>query len=392
MRVIVAPDSFKGSLSAGEAARAMGRGVMQAWPGAEIVLLPLADGGEGTLEALVTATGGKQITRRVTGPLGEPIEAAFGLLGRDGHTAIVEMAQAAGLSLVPPEQRDPRVTTTYGVGELIRAAWETGAREIIVGLGGSATNDGGAGAMQALGVRFLDAQGHDLAPGGVALARLARIDASGLIFPQDHVSVVAATDVRSPLIGPEGASMVFGPQKGADAASVTELDAALSHYAHILRRDLGRDVAMMAGAGAAGGLGASLAAFLNAEFRSGIDVVLDAVNFERQAADADWILTGEGRLDHQTLSGKTISGLLSRSRALKIPVLAFGGSIEASALETLCRQGLVDAVPMVSGTVTLDMALAEPARVLEETVARAFQKIGEGPQEYGFSPSFPPLP
>jgi glycerate kinase len=373
MRVIVAPDSFKGSLSAAEAARAMGRGVMQAWPAAEIVLLPLADGGEGTLEALVSATGGQRITRRVTGPLGEPIKAAFGLLGTEGHTAIVEMAQAAGLGLVPPEQRDPRVTTTYGVGELIRPAWETGAREIIVGLGGSATNDGGAGAMQALGVRFLDAQGHDLAPGGVALARLARIDASGLIFPQDHVSVVAATDVRSPLIGLEGASMVFGPQKGADAATVQELDAALTHYAHILRRDLGRDVVMMPGAGAAGGLGASLAAFLNAEFRSGIDVVLDAVDFDRQAAGADWVLTGEGRLDHQTLSGKTISGLLSRCRILEIPVLAFGGSVEVSAVETLQQQGLVDAIPMVFGPVTLEMALTQPARVLEETVARALR-------------------
>ncbi len=375
MRIVIAPDSFKGSLSAPQAARAMAAGAARAWPGAAVILAPLADGGEGTLEALLSATGGRRMTRRVTGPLGEPVEAAFGLLGPDGRTAVVEMAQAAGLGLVPPDRRDPRRTTTYGVGELLLAAMEADVQSIIVGLGGSATNDGGAGAMQALGVRFLDARGQSLPPGGAALARLARVDTSDLAFPLGRVSVVAATDVRSPLVGPEGASAVFGPQKGAEAAVVAELDAALTHYATILRRDLGHDVAALPGAGAAGGLGAGLAVFLGAAFRPGIDVVLDAMDFENQARGADWVLTGEGRLDSQTLQGKAISGLLRRCRALGLPIIAFGGSVEADALAALRLQGLADAVPMVSGPVTLAEALAEPARVLEETVARALADL-----------------
>ncbi len=368
--MIVAPVSFKGTLSSSEAARAMAAGVRRAWPEAEVVEMPLADGGEGTAEALVAATRGRLVPCRVTGPLGRPVTASFGQTGPDEKAAVVEMAQAAGLGLVPPDQRDPRRTTTYGVGELLRAAAQAGVGKIIVGLGGSATNDGGAGAMAALGARFLDAGGRPLPPGGAALARLARVDLSAFDFPTDRIPVLAASDVRNPLTGPDGASAVYGPQKGADPAAVVELDAALAHYGDILRRDLGRDVAYLPGAGAAGGLGAALAAFLHADFQPGIDVVLDAMNFEAQARDADWVLTGEGCLDRQTLAGKAISGLLARCRALGIPVLAFGGSVEPEAMWALQSQGLTQAVSLVSASVTLAEALQAPAHTLEDAVAR----------------------
>ena len=374
MKYIVAPDSFKGTLSARAAAEAMAAGVRRVFPNAQIVLLPLADGGEGTAEALVTATGGHYAARRVTGPLGIPVQASFGLLGPDGRTAVVEMAQAAGLGLVPTDRRDPRVTTTFGVGELLRAAAETGAREIIVGLGGSATNDGGAGAMQALGALFLDASGHPLPPGGAALARLARIDLSSFDFPS-HINFIAASDVRNPLVGPDGASAIFGPQKGADALAVAELDCALTHYAEIVKRDLGRDIAQLPGAGAAGGLGAALAAFLNATFRSGIDIVLDAGDFDAQIRDADWVLTGEGRIDGQTLSGKTIAGVLARCQKFHVRAIAIGGTVEAGAADTLRVQGLWDVVSLVSDTVTPDEAMHEPARVLEEAVSRTVARL-----------------
>jgi glycerate kinase len=374
MKVIVAPDSFKGTLTAREAALAMAAGVRQAHPDAEIVLIPLADGGEGTMETLVVATGGETVTRTVMGPLGEPVQASFGLIGEGRRTAVIEMAQASGLGLVPVERRDPRVTTTYGVGELMRAAAQSGAHEILIGLGGSATNDGGAGAMQALGVRFLDTDGRELEHGGAALARLASIDLTGFDFPKERVLIRVASDVRNPLIGPEGASAVYGPQKGATPEMVLELDRALAKYAAVLKRDLGCDVADLPGAGAAGGLGAALAAFLGATSQSGIDVVMDTVDFESKARGAYWVLTGEGYLDSQTLSGKLIAGLLARCRTVGVPVMAFGGGVDRSAAATLVGQGLMDAVSLVSNDVTLEEALRDPARVLEEAVARTMRK------------------
>ena len=369
MKVVIAPDSFKGTLGAEAVAQAMAEGVRRVWPAAEIVLTPLADGGEGTAAALISGTSGHRITRRVTGPAGTPVDAVYGLLGPDRRRSVVEMAQAAGLHLAPEDRRDPRTATTYGVGELIRAALDDGVTEIIVGLGGSATNDGGAGAMQALGARFLDARGRVLPPGGAALIRLARIDLGSFDFPVGKVVVIAASDVRNPLIGPDGASAVYGPQKGADAAAVAELDAALERYAEAMRRDLGKDIACLPGAGAAGGLGAALAGFLNAAFRPGIDVVMDAAEFDRRAAGADFALTGEGRIDGQTLEGKLISGLLRRCRALGIPLIAIGGSVDESAVNALRAQGLRDAAALVSGGVTLTQAKSDPARYLADTVA-----------------------
>jgi len=377
MKILLAPDSFKGSLSAAQAAEAMAVGVRRARPDAEIVLLPLADGGEGTVEALVLATGGRRKTLRVRGPLGEPVEAMYGLLGPDGKTAVIEMAAAAGLPLVPPDRRDPRRTTTWGVGELLRRVAEAGVKRIIVGLGGSATNDGGAGALQALGVRFLDAGGQSLpAPlAGADLARLARIEAADLPALFAGVEIVIASDVTNLLLGPIGASAVYGPQKGADAAMVVELDAALTNYAAVLRRDLGKDVSGLPGAGAAGGMGAGLMALLDARMQSGIDLVLDAARFEAQAAGADWLLTGEGRIDAQTLHGKTIMGILGRCRPLGIPVVAFGGAVDDGAGEPLAAAGLRAAFPIISSPMSLEDAMRDAGALLTQAVARVVRLL-----------------
>ena len=354
----------------------MAAGVLRARSDAELSLLPLADGGEGTVEALVLATSGRHESLRVTGPLGEPVEAVWGRLGPDGNTAVIEMAAAAGLPLVPPDRRDPRRTTTYGAGELMRQAIHAGAKRIIVGLGGSATNDGGAGAMQALGVRFLDASGKPLPEPitGGDLASLARIDA-GCLAEFSGIEVVIASDVTNPLLGPNGASAVYGPQKGADPAIVAELDVALAQYAAVLRRDLGRSVADLPGAGAAGGMGAGLMAFLDAWMQSGIDLVLDAARFEERAAGADWLLTGEGRIDPQTLHGKTISGLLSRCRPLGLPVIAFGGAVEDAAAEQLAAAGLRAAFPIVSGPMSLEDAIRDGSALLTHAVARVVRLL-----------------
>jgi len=378
MKIILAPDSFKGSLTALEAADAMAAGIRRVCPETEIVLLPLADGGEGTVDALVAATGGHIQSARVTGPLGEPVDAHWGLLGPDGKTAVVEMAAAAGLMLVPTARRYPKHTTTYGIGELLLVAVQSGVREIIVGLGGSGTNDGGAGALQALGVRFLDAHGQDLPEKltGGDLTRLARIDISGLQFPVGSVKVTIASDVTNPLLGPNGASAIYGPQKGASAEDVLELDAALANYAAVIERDLNRDVAERPGAGAAGGLGAGLMSVLDARMQSGIDLVLDMAGFDEKLAGADWIWTGEGRIDAQTLHGKAISGVLRRCQAFGIPVLAFGGSVDADAADALAEAGLQSAFPIVSGPMGLEEAMRDGRRLLTETAARVMRLLG----------------
>jgi glycerate kinase len=279
--VVVAPDSFKGSLSAVEAAAAMERGVRAAWPDARVVKIPIADGGEGTVEAMVSATGGRYETRTVRGPLGRPVEARWGVLG-DGRTAVVEMAAASGLTLVPEGRRDPRVATTHGTGQLIRAALDAGFRHIVVGIGGSATNDGGSGMARALGVRFLDGRGHPLPEGGAALLRVDSIDLSGIDPRLAGTELLVACDVDNPLTGPQGASAVYGPQKGATPAVVLELDAALERYAEVARKATGRDVARLPGAGAAGGLGAGLLFFTPARLVPGVDLVLDSARLERR--------------------------------------------------------------------------------------------------------------
>lgn len=377
MKIILAPDSFKGSLTSTEAAEAMAAGVRRVWPEAEVVCLPLADGGESTAAALVLSTRGRLIHAAVTGPLGERVSAAYGLLGPDGTTAVVEMAAAAGLPLVPFHQRDPRSTTTYGVGELLRHAADSGAKKIIIGLGGSATNDGGAGAMQALGVRFLDAAGTSLSEPltGGDLSCLACVDLSHWDTRFREIEILIASDVTNPLLGPNGASAVYGPQKGADASIVVELDAVLARYAAILKRDLGTDTAELSGAGAAGGMGFGLMAFLKAHAQSGIDLVLDYARFEARAKDADWIFTGEGRIDAQTLQGKTISGVLRRALPLGVPMIAFGGSVDETAADALAAHGLRASFPIVSGPMSLEEAMRNGKQLLTQAVARVMRLL-----------------
>jgi glycerate 2-kinase len=315
VRILVAPDKFKGTMTAVRAASAIAAGWRRGDPGAEVEEVPLADGGEGTLDALVAAEGGTTREVRVTGPLGDPVEASFGLLPGSPPVGVVEMAGASGLGLVPPERRDPTTTTTRGTGDLLLAAVRAGARRVLVGVGGSATNDGGAGLAQALGVRLLDADDRDIGPGGAALLDLASIDASGMPAELDGVRVEVLTDVDNPLIGPDGASAVFGPQKGASEADVILLDRALTRFAEILRRDTGADVASLPGAGAAGGIGAALVAFVGATFRSGLEAVMEATDLRTRLAGAEVVVTGEGAFDAESLRGKVVGGVIREARA-----------------------------------------------------------------------------
>jgi glycerate kinase len=327
MRIVVAPNAFKGSLSALEAAEAIAEGVRVAARDVELVLVPIADGGDGTVDALVAGTRGERRTLRVRAPLGDPVDAEYGLID-DGSTAVIEMAKASGLALVPKEKRDPRISTTYGVGELLQHAYDAGARHFTVGIGGSATNDGGAGMAQALGYHLLDENGLELPPGGLALKRLARIHVGGVHANWKEAEVDVACDVTNPLTGPRGASAVYGPQKGATPEMVVELDAALHHFAEIIRRDLGVDVEQLPGAGAAGGLGAGLVAFVGARLQPGAEMVMEALHLDERLMGAQLVITGEGRLDSQTARfGKGPAAVARHARNAGIPVVAIGGSV-----------------------------------------------------------------
>jgi glycerate kinase len=324
VRILVAPDKFKGTLTAGDAAHAIAAGWRRAEPGAEICEVPLADGGEGTLDALLAATGGERREARVSGPTGEPVVARFGLVDGSSPLGIVEMALASGLSLVPPDRLDPTGSTSRGTGELMLAALRAGARRLLVTVGGSATTDAGAGVAQALGIRLLDTHGREVGPGGTALLDLDRVDVSGLAPEARGVDVTVLTDVDNPLVGPDGAAAVFGPQKGATPNDVTQLDRALARFADVVRRDTGVEVATMPGAGAAGGIGASLVVFLGATFRSGIDAVMEATGFADHLEDAHVVVTGEGTFDAASLRGKVVGAVLRdarRTHARRILVL-----------------------------------------------------------------------
>jgi glycerate kinase len=370
--IILAPDSFKESLTAQQVCVAMQAGLEQEFPDARYVHVPMADGGEGTVQSLVDATGGTLRRVRVTGPLGGAVEASFGILG-DGETAVIEMAAASGLELVPAADRDVRRATTYGTGEIISACLDQGARRLVLGLGGSATNDGGAGMAQALGAQLLDASGRPLPLGGAALANLARIDVSGLDPRLRDCAIEVASDVTNPLTGPTGASAVYGPQKGATPADVTELDAALEHYADIVHRDLGRSVGQVPGAGAAGGLGAGLLAFTQARISSGIDVVIRLTGLVGHVAQADLVLTGEGRMDGQTRYGKTPFGVASVARAAGTPVIGIAGSV-GEGVEEL--SDYFDAiVPVIGRVAPLSDVLAEAASNVERTCANVGRLI-----------------
>ena len=377
MKIVIAPDSFKESLSAAGVASALARGLRQALPTAEILECPLGDGGEGTLDAVLAATGGEVREVRVTGPLGEPVTARWGWLAEQ-RTAFVEMASASGLELVPKARRDVRVATSHGTGELLRAALDAGAERLVLAIGGSATNDGGAGVLQALGVRLLDGQGQALAPGGAALASLASLDLTDLHPRLAAVEVVIAADVDNPLCGSQGASQIFGPQKGASPEQVRELDAALAHFATVTAATLGRDVSEQPGAGAAGGVGFAALAFLQATFRPGIEVVAELVGLEEALQDADLAVTGEGRLDGQTLRGKTPAGVLRLAQRHGVPVVAVAGSL-GEGYDALYQQGLAAAFSLVPGPLSLEEALAQAEGLLERT-ARDIGRLWQAAQ------------
>ncbi len=367
MRVIVAPQEYKGTLTCEEAAAAIAEGVRRAVPDAEIETVPLPDGGPGTVRAIASVSGGERRTCRVQGPLGRPVEAEWASL--PGGTAVVEMAAASGLGLLADDERDARITTTHGVGELVREALASGARRLIIGLGGSATNDGGAGLATALGVRLLDASGDEIPPGGVALAKLARIDASGLDPRIAGANVIGASDVTNPLCGPEGASCVYGPQKGASPEAVRELDAALENYARVIERDLGVAVRDVTGAGAAGGLGAGIIAFLGAEIRPGVDVVAEVVGLRERLDGAGLVITGEGRLDGQTRYGKTVAGVARLASEVGVPVIVVPGALGPGWEWALSVTVAVEPVATVQASAL--PAPSEAAERLSETAARA---------------------
>jgi glycerate kinase len=377
MHIVVAPQALKGSLTAAQAGQAITVGIQTIYPQAEIRVIPMADGGEGTVQAFVTATGGKIVPQTVTGPLGQTVQAFYGIL-EDGKTAVIEMAACAGLPLLKPEQRDPRLTTTYGVGELIRAALDQGYRSFLIGIGGSATNDGGAGMAQALGAALLTDEGKPIARGGAALSTLASISLQQMDPRLQECSFDVACDVTNPLCGPEGASAIYGPQKGATPEIVKQLDAALSHYAAILQRDLHCSVAQQPGAGAAGGLGAGLMAFLHANLRPGAQILIEVLQLEKHIRQADLVITAEGQIDSQTMYGKTIAAIARLAKQYHVPVIALAGSLSPD-YHVVYDLG-IDAINVLpSGPMSLDAAMEQAASLLTQATERALRlvKIGQ---------------
>ncbi|WP_448118939.1 glycerate kinase [Pseudomonas serbica] len=364
MKIVIAPDSFKDSLSAQGVADAIALGLAEVWPHAQLIKCPMADGGEGTVESVLAACDGELRRTDVRGPLGETVNAAWGWLPHN-HTAIIEMAEASGLQLVPLDRRDACISSTFGTGELIRAALDAGAQRVILAIGGSATNDGGAGAMQALGVRLLDAQGQQLQPGGLALAQLARIDLTGIDPRLAEVRFDIAADVNNPLCGPHGASAIFGPQKGATPAQVEQLDRALGHFANHCANALAQDVRDEPGSGAAGGLGFAAKAFLGAQFMAGVGVVAELVGLAEAVVGADLVITGEGRFDAQTLRGKTPFGVARIAQEQGVAVIVIAGTL-GEGYQALYEHGIDAAFALTSGPMTLEQACTEAPRLLRE--------------------------
>ncbi len=364
--IVVAPDKFKGSLSALEVGRAIERGLNHVFADRHaIVIVPMADGGEGTVAAFVDS-GAIPVQRTVRGPLGAPVDA---LLACDGDVAILEMASASGLALLPPDACGARDASSYGTGELVRAALELGASRIVVGIGGSATNDGGAGMLTALGVRFLDGAGNELPPGGIHLAALRALDLSGLDPRLRNVALEVAADVDNPLCGPTGATAVFGPQKGASPEDIPRLDAALANFADIAARTVEHDYRNEPGAGAAGGLGFAFMAFLGAQLRPGVEIVAELRGLVEALRGAALCVSGEGRIDEQTLHGKTVAGVANISRRYAVPVIALGGTLEPDAEDRLFARGIT-CFPIIEKPMTLESALAGADTLVQHAAAR----------------------
>lgn len=368
MKIVIASDSFKGSLSSHEVAQAAMRGVKQVYPACEIVAVNVADGGEGTVEAVVEALGGEIVTITVSDPLGCPVSACYGLAG---NTAIIEMAAASGLTLLTAEERNPWLTSTYGTGEMILDAIRRGCREFFVGIGGSATNDAGTGMLQALGFRFYDVDEHEITNCcGGKLQDIARIDDSEVTAAVRQSRFIVACDVDTPFCGYEGAAYVFAPQKGADAEMVARLDTGMVSFAKVIVKTYGIDVTSMAGAGAAGGMGGGFYAFLNASLKRGVDMVLDAIDFDSIIRGADLVITGEGKIDYQTVKGKTAAGVLARAKAQDIPVVAIAGSVEKC--ESVEQMGFAGVYSILEEEVPLDVAMQPDfaAANIEKTVKK----------------------
>ena len=383
MKIVIAPDSFKGSVSSAAACEAIAEGIRRVIPEAKIVSIPMADGGEGTVDALVQSTGGQFRTLEVTGPLGEPVDAAYGILGTPESkdksktmTAVIEMSAAAGLTLVPKDRRNPLHTTTHGVGQLIRDALDQGCRDFIIGIGGSGTNDGGTGMAQALGVRFLDQNQSEITEPmtGSRMGRVDSIDITQLDSRIAESNFVVACDVQNPLLGPTGATRTYGPQKGADAKALEILENNMTHIITQIEKLVSKTIRDIPGTGAAGGIGSSLIAFTGAKLQSGIDIVLRYSRFAERAVGADLIITGEGRIDGQTIYGKTIAGVASAAQQLTIPVIALAGAIGPDAHKVL-DIGVSAYLPITSGPITLAQAILNTPANLANTAEQVIRII-----------------
>ncbi|MBY0062398.1 MULTISPECIES: glycerate kinase [Priestia] len=376
MKIVIAPDSFKESLTALHVCEAVEKGIRTHFPDAEISKVPMADGGEGTVQSLVDATGGQIIQAKVTGPLDKEVEAFYGILG-DGKTAVIEMAAASGLHHVPMDERNPLITTTRGTGELILKALDHKVKHIIIGIGGSATNDGGAGMAKALGAKLIDANGAEIKEGGGSLNQLAAIDLTNLDSRLAEVKVEVACDVDNPLTGETGASAVFGPQKGATPDMVKQLDRNLAHYAAVIEKEMDIHIQNVPGAGAAGGLGGGLLAFLSAELKPGVDIVIKATQLESYIKNADLVITGEGRIDGQTIYGKTPIGVAKTAKKHSVPVIAIAGSIGTGS-EAVYEHGISALFSVVPGAVDLSEALEKASENIERTAKNVASVIRLG--------------
>ncbi|SFF31520.1 glycerate kinase [Paenibacillus catalpae] len=376
MKFVIAPDSFKGSLSAAAAAAAIAQGIWRCVRDADMVKLPIADGGEGTLDSLLAAAGGQRVTISVSGPLGAHVSASYGLLER-GSVAVIEMAEASGLCLLTEEQRNPALTTTYGTGELIRHALDSGCRRFLLTVGGSATNDGGAGMLQALGMRLLDQAGGTISPGGGNLTGIAAIDDSSWDPRIAESSFVIATDVQNPLIGEDGASRIFSPQKGASPEMVEQLEQGMTVWADLIEAKTGIRLHDRPGAGAAGGLCGAYLAFFPASIRRGIDIVLEYARFGEHLAGADLVITGEGRIDHQTASGKAPMGVAQLAKQHGVPVIAIAGSV-GEGIDSLYAEGIHSVHSIVNSPMTLQEAIERAPILLERTAEQVIRTFLAG--------------
>lgn len=373
MNIVVAPDSFKECLSSKKVANAISRGILKVMPNAEVFEIPISDGGEGLLETILSNTEGRLVSIEVMNPVSSPIKAIYGFLN-DNKTAIIEMATASGLELITEEEKNPLVTTTYGTGQLIKDALDKGCTKIIIGIGGSATNDGGVGLVKALGGKFLNSKGEELTEGGGTLDQLHRIDISNLDKRISDCEILVACDVSNPLTGQNGASWVYGKQKGGADRDLELLDKNLSHYATIIKRDLGLDISEVPGSGAAGGTGAALMAFLKADLVNGIELILKTIEIEKYIEKADLVLTGEGKIDEQTLNGKTIMGIAAMAKKHNVPVIVLTGKV-GERIEAIYKMGVCGIFSILNQPMKLSEAISGAASLIEECTMNIMRTI-----------------